>query len=94
MLLKNIKITNMNRLVIGHLNINSVKNKFDTLKSLVMGNLDILILIESKLDESFPRNQFFINGYSPPYRLDRKSNGGGVLIYAINDIPCSALKTL
>ena len=59
----------MNRLVIGHLNINSVKNIFDTLKSLVMGNLDILILPEFKLDESFPTNQFFINGYSPPFRL-------------------------
>ena len=94
--LKNIRVSNINRLVIGHLNINSLRNKFEALKSIVSGNLDILVITESKLDESFPVGQFLMQGYSPPFRLDRFVNGGdggGVLIYVRNDIACTELKT-
>ena len=48
-LLKKIRVSNINRLVIGQLNINSIRNKFEALKSIVRGNLDILIVTESKL---------------------------------------------
>ena len=35
------------------------------------GNIDILITTETKLDMSFPINQFHMEGYFPPYRADR-----------------------
>ena len=93
-LLKNIRVSNVNRLIFGQLNINSIRNKFDALKYIVSGNLDILVITESKLDDSFPVGQFSMQGYAPPFRLDRKTNGGGgVLIYVRNDIACRELKT-
>ena len=44
------------------------------------------MLTETKLDESFPVSQFYIEGYAMPYRLDRCRQGGGVLIYVRDDI--------
>ena len=91
-ILKNIKINNVNRLVIGHLNINSLRNKFESLKCIMKGNLDILVITESKLDSTFPSQQFAIEGYALPYRIDRDAGcGGGVLIYVREDIPCREL---
>ena len=83
---------NVNRLIIGNLNINSIPGKFDQLKLLVQGKVDILVITESKLDSSFPTNQFIIDGFSKPYRLDRNRNGGGILIYIRQDIPSKELK--
>ena len=92
-LLNNIRISNANRLIIGQLNINSLRNKFDALKALIIGKLDILVITESKLDNTFPINQFLIDGFSVPFRLDRDSRGGGVIIYVREDIPCRELKS-
>ena len=91
-LLKKIKISNINRLIIGQLNINSLRNKFDSLRSIIKGNVDILIITESKLDDTFPNTQFLIDGYAPPFRIDRSMNGGGVIIYVREDIPSNKLK--
>ena len=44
------------------------------------GNIDILMISESKLDASFPTSQLYINGYTSPYRLDRIGKGGGILV--------------
>ena len=44
------------------------------------------MLSETKVDDTFPTSQFMIDGFSKPYRLDRCSNGGGILIYVRNDI--------
>ena len=93
-ILKDIKIKNLNRLVIGHININSFRNKFDSLKFIFKGNIDILVITETKLDESFPIQQFFVEGYALPFRLDRNENGGnggGVLVYVSEAIPCRKL---
>ena len=89
--LKDIRIANLNNVIIGQLNINSLRNKFSSLIELVHGNIDILILTETKLDHTFPEKQFFIPGYKKPYRLDRKNNGGGVMIYIREDIPSDIL---
>ena len=42
-----------------------------------MNNIDILLITETKLDSSFPSQQFAIEGYSLPLRLDRTSEGWG-----------------
>ena len=91
-LLRNIRLSNVNRIIIGQLNINSLRNKFDAIKGIIKGNIDILIITESKLDDTFPMNQFFIEGYSPPFRADRDRNGGGIIIYIRDDIPSRELK--
>ena len=86
-MLDKIRTKNFERLIIGNLNINSLSSKFDQLKLLIQGKIDILIITETKLDDSFPTEQFTISGYSKPYRLDRNRNGGGVIIYIREDIP-------
>ena len=93
--MKNLRIKNINRLIIGHLNINGIGGKFDSLKEIIQENIDILVISESKLDGSYPDNMFDIEGYSQPFRRDRKingGNGGGVLVYVKEGIPCRQLK--
>ena len=84
--LKSIRIKNLNKIVIGHLNINSLRNKFDFLVTQVKGSIDILMISETKTDNSFPTMQFHIEGYCI-YRLDRHEYGGGILVYVREDIP-------
>ena len=91
--LKNLRLKNVGRLVIGCFNINSIRNKFEGLKVFVSDNIDILIVAETKIDNSFPKGQFFIHGYSEPLPLDRNSNGGGLLVFVKEDIPSKQLKS-
>ena len=91
-LLRDIKMSNVNRLIIGQLNINSLRNKFEALKYVIKDNIDIFIITESKLDDTFPTNQFRIDGYTPPFRLKPTKNGGGVIIYVREDIPSKQLQ--
>ena len=84
---------NPDKLIFGNLNINSVYPKFDQMKFSLQGRVNILILTETKLDESFPTTQFLIEGYSKPFRLDRNRNGGGLLVYIREDIPSKELKS-
>ena len=52
--LTEIRIKNPKQLIIAHLNINSLRNKFDQLKILVQDKIDILLVTENKLDDTFP----------------------------------------
>ena len=82
---------NVNRLIIGKLNINSISNKFDQWKLFVQGKVNILVVTEAKFDSTVSSSQFVTDGYSEPYRFDRNRNGGGVLIYIPEDIPSKLL---
>ena len=83
---------NIHKIVIGHLNINSIRNKIDVLSDLIIGNIDIFLITESKIDDTFPTSQFKIFGYHLPYRKDRSKCGGGVLLYVREDIPSKLLQ--
>ena len=74
--LKNIRVSNINRLIFGHLDLNSLRNKFNFLCEQIKGYIDILMLSESNLDDSFPLGQFLIDGFHAPFRLDHDKNGG------------------
>ena len=50
-----------------------------------------MIINETKLDATCPVNQFFINGFSTPYRLDRNRNGVEIIIYVREDITSKML---
>ena len=58
--LKSLRIRNLKKIVVGHLNINSIKNKFDFLAHQVKGNIDIVMISETKLDEIFPKSNLEI----------------------------------
>ena len=85
--LRDLRIENIGNIIIAHLNINSLRNKFDFLAEIVCGNVDILIIGETKLDSSFPKSLFKIDGFKKPYRIDRNEHGGGVMVYVRVDIP-------
>ena len=53
---------NSDRLIFGNLNNDSINSKFDQMKFLLQGKVDTLVLSETKLDNSFPTNQFLIGG--------------------------------
>ena len=89
--LKGIHISNMNKVIFGHLNINSLRNKFDLFSEQVKGSIDILMVSETKLDDSFPEAQFLIEGFHSPFRFDRNINGGGIMMYVREDIPTKLL---
>ena len=78
--------------IIGHLNINSIHNKFEMLSMSVVQYVDILVLSETKLDSTFPSIQFLINGFSVPHRIDQNSKGGGILSYVREKIIVLPLK--
>ena len=86
LVLKNFCISYPNNMIIGHLNINSIRNKFEMLSLPVAQYVDILMLSETKLDSTFPSTQFLINGFSVPHRLDRNNKGGGILLYVRDKI--------
>ena len=90
-LLRDIRVKNVNKVIIGTLNINSFASKFEQFREIIGKNMDIISIQETKLDSSFPTQQFILNGYSEPYRLDRNRDGGGVLIYVREDIPSKLL---
>ena len=46
------------------------------------------MISETKLDNSFPEVQFFVDNYGPPIRLDRDIHGGGLMLFVREDIPC------
>ena len=83
----------MGRVTIGYLNINSIRNKFDALTEIVSQNLDILMVAEAKTDDSFPKEQFYIEGYADPLRRSRNGEGGGLLVYVKNNIIMRQLKS-
>ena len=58
-ILKNIRNSNVNKLTFGHVNINSLRNKFDQVTEMVKGFVDIFLIPGSKLDEG----QCTIDGY-------------------------------
>ena len=89
--LRNFRIKNLKIIIVATLNINSIRNKFDHLKLSIMGNIDILVITETKLDETFATANFMIDGFAKPYRRDRNGNGGGILIYVRDDIPSKEL---
>ena len=89
--LNKLRLSNANNVIVSHLNINSLPGKFDQLKRLITNKIYILVLTETKLDETFPPFRFLIDGFSKPIRLDRNRNGGGILIFVRNDFPSKLL---
>ena len=61
---KNLRIKHSNKMITRHLNVNSIRNKFNLLSSLTDSMIDILMTSERKFDAICPTNQFFIQGYS------------------------------
>ena len=51
----------------------------------------MLLISETKIDNTFPVGQFFVPRYSLPFRHDHARNGGGIMLYVEEHIPCRML---
>ena len=88
--LKVLRSDNPSNLDFCYLNINSVRNKFTDLQTIINGNVDIVSIAETKLDASFPSAQFTLERYHTPYRPDINKSGG-ILVYVKSSIPSHCL---
>ena len=86
-ILKSLRESYQNNVIIGHINVNSLRNKFTEVENLLMkSRFEILALSETKLDCSDKDACFSVKNYSL-YRQDKRSNSGGLVIYVKNNIP-------
>ena len=53
--------------------------------------LDVKVITETKLDDSYPNSQIFIEGFRKTYRMVGNKFGGGLLLYIRGDIPSKQL---
>ena len=74
--LHRVRIENPSRIIFGQININSIRNKFDLLMNIIKNEIDIFMISETKIDNSFPISKFSIKGCSIIFRLDRTSHWG------------------
>ena len=61
---------------------------------MIMHDLDVFMVPETKLDDSFAVSRFIVEGFSTPFRLDRNKNVGGIISYIRSYIIASKLTSL
>ena len=83
---------NLSSFIFGHLNINSIRKKFELLSDQIKGNVDVLIISETRINYSFPVHQILIKGFCTLYRLDRNTKGGAILLNVRDDIPSNLVR--
>ena len=54
---------------------------------LITNKIVVLLLLETKIDETFLLEQFLISGFAKPLRLDRNSRGGSITFFIRDNIP-------
>ena len=91
-ILKNARLKHPKKVCLSHININSIRNKLDSLFEFTYGLVDFLAVSETKLDSSFPTGQFNLPGFRTPYRKDLSAKSGGLLVYVNSNIPSKVLK--
>ena len=70
--LKEMKIRSPDKLILGYVNINSIRNKFDSLIYMLDKNVDIFLISETKLDDSFPQAHYYYYYYCYFYSFKKK----------------------
>ena len=74
-------------MIFSYLNINSIRNKFDSPRAALVNYVDIFIAADTKINEPFRAAQFAIDGFYKPPRLDVTDKIGGLLVYARSYVP-------
>ena len=88
--LKKIRSKHPKNLFFGQLNLNSIRSKFESVQEIIQNIFDIFLVCETKIDSSFPNQQFCIPEYRI-FRKDRNARGGGLLFYVNQDLNCKVL---
>ena len=91
-ILKNARLKHPKKACLSLFNINSIRNKLDSLFGFTYDLVDFLAVSETKLDNSFPTGQVNLPGFRTPYRKDLSAKSGGLLVYVNGSIPSKVLK--
>ena len=83
--LKKIRSKHPKNLFFGQLNLNSIRSKFESVQEIIQNIFDIFLVCETKIDSSFPNQQFRIPEYRI-FRKDRNACGGGLLFCVNQDL--------
>ena len=75
--IKNLRLGNVNKVIIGNVNMNSLTSKLDKLKAIIPKYLDFPVITETKFDDTFPNAQFLVLGYFKLFCYHRNRKGGG-----------------
>ena len=90
-LLRKQRVKYPKNVIFGNLNINSLRNNFVSISEFIKGKVDIFLINETKLDESFPSNQFAMSSYKF-IRKERNKFGGGTAFYITDQLPSRTIK--
>ena len=92
--LKHLRNKKPYRVIIGHINRNSIRNKSESLVKYVGNNIDILMVSDTKIDDTFPESQVLMESFSTPYRLDWTAKGGEIFLNIRQDILFKYIKKI
>ena len=67
--LSSLRRKNLNRVILAKVNINSIRNKFNLTAEGIKRKVDVLMIPETKIDETFSDRQFYIEAFTPPYKV-------------------------
>ena len=62
-------------IIFAYLNINSIRNKLDSVRAAIVNYVDVFIAAETKINKSFPTAQFAVDGFCKPSRCYRQKWG-------------------
>ena len=74
------RLQNAKNVTIGALNVNSLRNKIGAVQELITNNIDICLLSETKIDETFPNQQFKMSNCKT-FRRDRNKHWGIIVLH-------------
>ena len=86
-----IRKLNFNKLVVANRHRNSLRIKFDSLAEKIRDNADILMISETKLDNSFQDGLNLIEKYNNSDKFNCNCHGGSIMLHVRADIPLKCL---
>ena len=79
--IRQIKLSYPENSIIGNLNLNSLRNKVVSIQTFFRNYLDILILAETKLDDTFNDEKLKYGNYEIMGKDRTSDGGGGLMVY-------------
>ena len=77
---------NVHQMIMTDLNINSLKNNFELLADQIKKNVNVLVVSETKLNDSFLVDQFKIPGNISAFCIGHNQFSGSIMVFVREDI--------
>ena len=84
--LKNLRVKYSNEIIMGHLNINSIRNMLELLSSLIGGKIDILMISETKVRCNVSYESIFYSRIFNCVQNGSKYKGGWIILFVKDGI--------